>query len=203
MGNASGLTPSECGMEIHALVSDYWWLVCTHLTQLKATVPVMQYGCSAVSPQPHQFTVSITVLCVYGRELEGLKVGYIWWETAGEKVWGNPGIGSNISGKRYVLLCDSNLLWRFMSSVMLCYPDTSGTLYHSTSHNTSEDLNLYHSHREDTKSHRLCLPLTKLHKVLITAVAVLVVTAFCWQGQSCYTRQTAILSTPKLANHQY
>ena len=69
-----------------------------------------------------------------------------------------------------------------MSTVMLCYPDTSGTLYHSTWHNTSEDLNLYHMHREDIKSHRLWLNLTKLHKVIIKAVEVQVVTAFSKQG---------------------
>jgi len=56
MGNASRLTPLECGIEINTLVSDYWWLVCTQLTQLKATVPVIQYCCSAVSPQPHQLS---------------------------------------------------------------------------------------------------------------------------------------------------
>jgi len=100
-------------------------------------------------------------------------------------VWGNPCVGSNISGKRYVSLCDRNLLWRFMSSVMLCYPDMSGTLYHSPWHNTSEDLNLYHIHHEDTKFHRLSLPVTKLHKVLIIAVAVQVVTDFSRQGQFC------------------
>jgi len=69
--------------------------------------------------------------------------------------------------------------------MMLCYPDRSGTLYHSTWYNTSEDLILYHIHREDTKSHRLWLPVTKLHKVIITAVAVQVVTAFSRQGQFC------------------
>jgi len=100
-------------------------------------------------------------------------------------VWGIPCVGSNISGKRYVSLCDSSWLWRFMSSVMLCYPDTSGTLYHSTWYNTSEDLNLYHFHHKGTNSHRLWLPVTKLHKVIITAVAVQVVTAFSRQGQFC------------------
>ena len=98
-------------------------------------------------------------------------------------IWGNPVLGSNISAKKYVSLCDSNLLYRIMSSVMLCYPDTSGTLYHSTWHNTSEDLNLYHIHCKDTKSHRLWLLVTKLHKVIITAVAVQVVIAFSRQGQ--------------------
>ena len=71
-----------------------------------------------------------------------------------------------------------------MSSVMLCYPDMSGTLYHSTRYN-SEDLNLHHIHPEDTKSHRLWLPVTKLHKLIITPVAVQVVTAFSRQGQFC------------------
>jgi len=100
-------------------------------------------------------------------------------------IWGNPVLGSNISAKKYVSLCDSNLLYRIMSSVMLCYPDTSGTLYHSTWHNTSENLNLCHIHHEDTKSHKLWLLVTKLHKVKITAVAVQVVTAFSRQGQFC------------------
>jgi len=44
-------------------------------------------------------------------------------------------------------------------------------------------LNLYHNHREDTKSHRVWLHVTKLHKVIITAVAVQVVTAISRQGQ--------------------
>jgi len=58
----------------------------------------------------------------------------------------------------------------FMSSVMLCYPDTAGTLYHSTGYNTSEDLNLYHIHYEDIQYHRLWLPVTKLYNVRITGV---------------------------------
>jgi len=66
---------------------------------------------------------------------------------------------------------------------MLCSSETSVTCYHSTWHNTSEDLNLYHNHCEDTKSHRLWLRVIKLHKVIITAVAVQVVTAFSRQGQ--------------------
>jgi len=66
---------------------------------------------------------------------------------------------------------------------MLCSYNTSVTLYHSTWHNTSEDLNLYHIHCTDTKSHRLWLPVTTLHKVIITTVAVHVVTAFSRQGQ--------------------
>ena len=66
-----------------------------------------------------------------------------------------------------------------MSSVMVCYPDTSETLYHSTCHNTSEGLNLYHIHPEDTKSHRLRLPVTKLHKVIISSA----------HSQKCITRK--------------
>jgi hypothetical protein len=92
-------------------------------------------------------------------------------------VWGNLCFSSNINGKRYVLLCDSNLLLRFRSSLMLCSSETSVTRYHSTWCNTSEDLNLHYIHCEDTKSHRLWLCVTRLHKVIITAVAVWV-TAF-------------------------
>jgi hypothetical protein len=98
-------------------------------------------------------------------------------------VGGKPCVGWNITGKRYVLLCDSNLELRFRSSVMLWSSETSVTLYQWTWRYTSEDLNVYHSQHEDTKSHRLWLHVTKLNKVIIRADAVQVVTAFSRQGQ--------------------
>jgi len=61
---------------------------------------------------------------------------------------------------------------------MLSSSDTSGTLCNSTLPNNSEELNPYHINCEKTKSHRLWLPVTKLRKVIITALAVQFVTAF-------------------------
>jgi len=78
-------------------------------------------------------------------------------------------------------LCDSNLLLRVKPSVMQCSSDTSGTRYNSTLPNNSADLNLYYIHCEDTKSHILWLPVTKIYTVIITALQV--VTAFSRQGQ--------------------
>ena len=72
---------------------------------------------------------------------------------------------------------DSGLLWCY--APLICQE----LFNHSTWHNTSEDMNFYHIHRADTKSHRLWLPVTKLHKVIITAIAFQVVTAFSRQGQ--------------------
>ena len=80
-------------------------------------------------------------------------------------------------------LCDSNILLRFRSSVIQCSSDTSGTRYNTTLPNTSEHINLYHIHCEDTKPHRFWLPVTKLFTVIITALAVQVVTAFSRQRQ--------------------
>ena len=68
---------------------------------------------------------------------------------------------------------------------MLCFSETSVTLYHSTWCSTSKDLILYHNHCEDTKSHSLWLPVSKLYKVIITAVTVQVVTARRRQGHLC------------------
>ena len=80
-----------------------------------------------------------------------------------------------------IWLCDSNFLLRFKSSVIQCSSDTSGTRYNPTLPNTSEDINLYPIHCEDTKPHRLWLPVIKLRTVIITALAVQVVTAFRWR----------------------
>lgn len=63
----------ECGFEIHALVSSYSWPV-MHTSYIVEVVPVIQYGCSTLSPLP-QWSLHSVHYCIMIGNWKAWKLG--------------------------------------------------------------------------------------------------------------------------------